>query len=184
MDTLHLDAAVIAGGSSGGLAARRFAIDLPGRTLGLVLMGSPLTLLDKPSVLELWNTTISKLTDPVNPDFVREFQQNTLVRPVPQAFFEVLVQESLKVPAHVWRATVAGLLEDDSSRELKKIKAPTLILWGDQDGILPRNEQETLAATIAGARLVVYRGAGHALYWEVPDRVASDLAAFIEILGH
>jgi pimeloyl-ACP methyl ester carboxylesterase len=184
MNSLQIEAAVIAGGSSGGLAARRFAIDLPGRTLGLVLMGSPLTLRDNPGVLELWDTTISKLTEPFDPDFVREFLQSTLVRPVPQAFFEVLVQESLKVPAHVWRATVAGLLEDDSSRELNKINAPTLILWGDQDAILPRNEQETLAAAIAGARLVVYPGAGHALYWEEPDRVASDLAAFLEILGH
>jgi pimeloyl-ACP methyl ester carboxylesterase len=182
MDALHLEAAVIAGGSSGGFVARRFAIDHPERTLGLVLVGSPLTLRDKPGVLELWDSTVSKLTDPVDPGFVREFQESTLTQPVPQAFLETLVQESLKVPARVWKATFEGLLEDDSSGELDKIKAPTLIIWGDQDTILPRSDQEALAAAIAGSRLVVYPGAGHAFYWEEPDRFASDLVAFIEDL--
>ena len=179
MDALHLEAAVIAGGSSGGFVARRFAIDHPERTLGLVLIGSPATLGDKPGVQELSDSTISKLTDPLDPGFVREFQQSTLTQPVPQAFLETLVQENLKVPARVWRATLKGLLEDDSFEDLVKIEAPTLILWGDQDAILPLNDQEALAAAIAGSRLLVYPGAGHALYWEEPHRVASDLVAFI-----
>ena len=70
-------------------------------------------------------------------------------------------------------------MEDDSLEELDKIKAPTLIVWGDQDTILPRSDQEALAAAIPGSRLLVYPGAGHAFYWENPGRVASDLAAFI-----
>ena len=61
MDVLRLKKAAIVGGSSGGIVARRFAIDHPNRTLGLILAGSPLTFQDKPGVLELWNSTISKL---------------------------------------------------------------------------------------------------------------------------
>jgi non-heme chloroperoxidase len=179
MDALHIEAAVIVGGSSGGFIARRFAIDHPGRTLGLVLLGSPATLRDKPGVLEMWDSTISKLTDPISPDLVREFVEGTLTQPVPQAFLETIVQENLKVPARVWIATFEGLLEDDSLMELDKIKAPTLVVWGDQDAILAQSDQETLAAAITGSRLLVYPGAGHAFYWEDPGRVASDLAAFI-----
>ena len=179
MDALHLEAAVVVGGSSGGFVARRFAIDHPERTLGLVLLGSPAILRDKPGVLEMWDSTISELKDPISPDLVREFAEGTLTRPVPQAFLETIVQENLKAPARVWRATFEGLLEDDSLEELDKIKAPTLIVWGDQDAILPRSDQETLAAAITGSRLLVYPGAGHAFYWEDPGRVASDLAAFI-----
>ncbi len=63
MDVLGLETAVIVGGSSGGIIARRFAIDHPNRTLGLILAGSPLTLQDKRNVLELWDSTISKLKD-------------------------------------------------------------------------------------------------------------------------
>lgn len=183
MSAVQLEAAVIVGGSSGGFVARRFAIDHPSGTLGLVLMGSPASLRDKPAVQELWNSTVSKLTDPVDPGFVSEFAASTLAQQLPQAFFETIVQENLKVPAFVWRATFEGLLEDDSFGKLHTIKAPTLIIWGDQDAILSRSDQEALAAAIPGSRLLVYRGAGHALYWEKPDRVASDLAAFIRALG-
>jgi non-heme chloroperoxidase len=179
MDALYLKAAVIAGGSSGGFIARRFAIDHPQRTLGLVLIGSPLTMRDKPGVLELWDSTISKLTDPIDLGFVREFVESTFAQPVPQDFIETLVQESLKVPARVWKATLEGLLEDDSAEVLDKIKAPTLIVWGDQDTIVPLSDQETFVKTIADSRLVVYHGAGHALYCEEPVRFASNLAAFI-----
>jgi steroid delta-isomerase-like uncharacterized protein len=119
------------------------------------------------------------LKDPISPDLVREFAEGTLTRPVPQASLETIVQENLKAPARVWRETFEGLLEDDSLEELHKIKAPTLIVWGDRDAILPRSDQETLAAAITGSRLLIYPDAGHAFYWEDPGRVALDLAAFI-----
>ena len=82
----------------------------------------------------------------------------------------------------MWRAAFEGGLEDDSFGELDKIKAPTLIIWGDQDATCPRSDQEALAA-LTDSRLVVYPGAGHALHCEEPDRLASDLVSFIEDLG-
>lgn len=180
MDTIHLDTAVIAGGSSGGIVARCFAIDYPQRSLGLVLIGSPLSLRDKPGVLEVWDSTISKLEDPIDPKFVREFIESTFTQPVPQAFLETLVRESLKVPAHVWKETFIGFLEDNSSEKLDKIKAPTLIVWGDHDTVIPKSDQETFVDKITDSRFVVYPGAGHALYCEEPERLASDLVAFIK----
>jgi non-heme chloroperoxidase len=182
MDKLGIDNAVIAGGSSGGFVARRFAIGHPQRTKGLVLLGSPLSLRDKPAVQSLWDSTVSQLTDPVNEDFVREFVASTFVQQVPKEFVETLVQESLKVPARVWKAVYEGLLEDDSGEEISKIQAPTLIAWGEQDTIVSREEQETIAAAIPNSRLQVYPGAGHSLYCEEPERIASDLIAFIKSL--
>jgi len=182
MDKLELETAIIAGGSSGGVIARRFAINYPDRTAGLILVGSPLTFQNKPGILDIWNSTISKLKDPIDTSFVREFIKSQLAQQVPQAFLKTMIKENLKVPARVWRATLKGLLEDDSSEELNKIKTPTLIIWGDRDAIIPRSEQETLRELIAGSRLVVYPGAGHALYWEEPAHFASDIAAFIKTL--
>jgi pimeloyl-ACP methyl ester carboxylesterase len=97
---------------------------------------------------------------------------------VPPAFLDTVVQESLKVPARVWRAAFAGFFEDDFAGELGKITAPTLLLWGDRDGLSRHADQGTLVASIPGARLAVYEGAGHALHWEEPGRFAADLAAF------
>jgi non-heme chloroperoxidase len=182
MDVLHLNASVIAGGSSGGFVARRFAIDYPERTLGLVLIGSPLRLRDKPTVLQLWHSTISKLTDPIDPGFVREFVKNIFTQPMPKSFLETLVQESMKVPARVWKATLEGLLEDNSSEELDKIKSPTLIVWGDKDTIVPRSDQETFNMAIANSQLLIYPSAGHVLYCEEPARFASDVTDFIKKL--
>lgn len=184
MDALHLEAAVIAGHSASGFFAQRFAIDHPERTLGLVFIGSPATLRGHPGLQEAWDSTISKLTDPVDPGFVRETQKSTLAQPVPEEFFETLVQEALKVPARVWRGAFKSFLEDDLSGELDKIKAPTLIIWGDRDAIVSRRDQEALAAAIVGSRLVVYAGAGHSPNWEEPARFASDLVAFVESLGN
>ena len=63
--------------------------------------------------MEFWESAVSRLTDPIDPGFVREFQESTLAQPVPQAFLDTIVQESLKVPARVWRAAFEGFLEDD-----------------------------------------------------------------------
>ena len=179
MDALSLEAAFIVGASSGGLVAQLFAADHPARVIGLVLIGSPVTLRGKPAVEELWNSTISKLSDPVDPEFARRFQESTIASTVSPAFVETMVRESLKVPAHVWKATTEGFLEDDFSSAVRRIKAPTLILWGDRD-MLTKADQEVLRATVPGARLVTYPGAGHTLIAEEPVRVAADLTGFVE----
>jgi pimeloyl-ACP methyl ester carboxylesterase len=182
IDALRLEPAVLAGHSMGSSVARRFAVDYPERTLGLVLMGSFTTYRGNPAVLEL-RDVVSKLTDPIDPGFVREFQQSTLARPVPPIFLDTVVQESLKVPARVWQAALEDQWEADFSEELSKIKAPTLIFWGDQDAFCPRSDQEALATAIAGSQFVVYPGVGHALHWEEPDRFAAELVAFTEKLA-
>ncbi|MPZ20252.1 MAG: alpha/beta fold hydrolase [Luteitalea sp.] len=159
-----------------------FAIDHPDRTLGLVLMGVFTTLRGHATVQELWDSTVSTLTDPVAPAFVRAFQKSTLARDVEPAYFETVVRESLKVPAQVWRQTFKAFLETPDFPGAGAITAPTLILWGDQDGLSPRQDQEALRTAIPGARLIVHRGAGHGLHWEDPGRVAVDLVAFIQEL--
>jgi len=183
LDAAGLGAAVLVGGSSGGFAARRFALDHPERTLGLVLLGAPATLHDNAAALKLWGTEVSKLSDPLDPEFVRAFQQGTTVRPVPAAFLDAIVSESLKVPARIWTAVFKGILEDASVNELAKIEAPTLVVWGEEDAIVPRADQESMATAIANAQLVVIPGVGHAFYWEEPERVADELTTFVRGLA-
>jgi pimeloyl-ACP methyl ester carboxylesterase len=184
MDRLGLGSAVVVGASSGGFAARCFALDHGSRTLGLVLLGTPAALRGKPRVEEMWESTISELTDPVDPAFVRRFVEGAVGRSVKNRDVKEVVEHALKVPAHVWRQVNRGLLEDDSLERLEEIAAPTLIAWGDQDPLSPRSEQERLAARIGHARLVVYPEAGHTFYLEQPERVSADLATFAaEVAG-
>ena len=177
-DSLGLGPAVVVGHSMGGTVAQRFALDYPARTLGLVLAGAATTW-RTPTVWELWEV-VSTLADPIDPGFVREFQESTLAQPVPAAFLETVVAESLKVPARVWRAALRDAhLEADIAGELGAIETPTLVVWGDRDAIHTSGEKEALVDAIPGSRLVVYPGAGHALHWEEPEHFAADLAAFV-----
>jgi pimeloyl-ACP methyl ester carboxylesterase len=179
LDALEIERTVIVGHSMGSTIARRFALDYPERLLGLVLVGSFATLEDKPDVDGLAQA-VAELRDPVDPAFVAEFQQSTLAQPVSPEFFDVVVQESLKLPARVWKAVLEGLMGPDHPTDVRSIKAPTLILWGDQDAFCPRSDQDALLAAIAGSRLVVYAGVGHDPQWEQPERFAFDLATFVQ----
>lgn len=179
-DALRLGPVVVVGHSMGSTNAKRFAIDYPARTRGLVLVGAFAGYRNNPTLVEFWESAVSTLTDPIAPGFAREFQQSTLSRPVPPAFLDTVVRESLKVPARVWRAAFEGFFEDDFAAELGAIAAPTLVLWGDRDGLARRIDQDALVAGIAGARFEVYEGTGHALHWEEPERFAAELTSFVE----
>jgi non-heme chloroperoxidase len=177
MDATGIESAVVAGHSMGSFVAQCLALNHPRSVRGLALMGSGATLRGNAGALE-FREAVSKLCDPIDPEFVREFQTGTLARPVPDALIETVVLESLKVPARVWRASLDGLFDDDHSSELGRIDAPTVLLWGDQDPLFRRTDQEALLTAIAGAELVVYPGTSHGFHWEDPAVVATDLAAF------
>jgi len=178
MDALDLETAVIAGHCMGGSVAQRFALDYPERTQGLVLAGTFPTMRGNRDVQELWSSYVSTMTDPVDRRFVVRFQEGTLAQSVQERFFETVIHESLKVPARVWKAVFAGLLQEDFSSELMKLKLPTLIVWGDRDAICLRRDQAVLARNIPTSRLVVYSETGHALHWEEPEHFADDLVEF------
>ena len=60
-----------------------------------------------------------------------------MARPVPPVLLDTAVQESLKVPAGVWRATFEAFLQADVAEELGSVQAPTLIIWGEADPFCP-----------------------------------------------
>lgn len=183
MDALSLKTAIVAGHCMGGLVAQRFAFDYPDRTRGLVLAGTLPTMRGKPEVQALWDSVVSKLEDPVDRNFVVEFQESTLAQSVPAAFFETVIHESLKVPARVWKAVFAGLLQEDFSSELDRIRVPTLIVWGEQDAFCSRQDQDTLRRALVNSKLIVYSETGHALHWEEPEHFANDLVDFCQGLS-
>lgn len=182
LDALDVPAAVIVGHSMGSHVAQRVALDHPAKTLGLVLAGSFVTLRGNAAIAELWEA-VSRLSDPVDPAFVRDFQLSTVARPVPTEFFEQRVGDSLRMPARIWRSALAAMLESDTSAELARISAPTLILWGDRDETTPSDQQRALVSGIPRARLVVERGGGHCAHWEDPRWFAAQLAAFVQELS-
>jgi non-heme chloroperoxidase len=178
LDAVGAQRATLVGHSGSCLVARRVAEVHPERVARLVLIGSPGSLGDNQEELEL-QRAVGGLQDPVPVQFARELQGAAAHVPLPEPFFEQLVAESLKLPARVWKSTLEGLFAFDDAAELGRIAAPTLLIWGEWDRWLPREEEDHLAAAIPEARVVVYPATGHSPNWERPERVAADLDAFM-----
>ena len=182
MDINGIESAVIVGHSMGGFIAQRLAIKYPKRVSGLVLIGTFAACKNNEVVVGFFEEAVSTLNDPIPFEFVREFQAGTIAQPVPEDFFGIVVRESLKVPARVWKAIFGGLISNDNTSELSKIEAPTLIIWGEQDAMFSKSEQEKLLENIPNSRLVIYPNVGHCPNWEKPEKTAGDLMVFIKEL--
>jgi pimeloyl-ACP methyl ester carboxylesterase len=178
LDAVGVGRATLVGHSGSCLVARRVAEAHPERVARLVLLGSPRSLGDNQEEVGL-QAAVRALQDPVPVEFARELQGGAAHVALPEPFFERLVAESLKLPARVWRDALEGLFAFDDAAELGRIAAPTLLIWGEWDRFLPREEEDDLAVAIPGARVIVYPATGHSPNWERPQRVAADLDAFM-----
>ena len=63
---------------------------------------------------------------------------------------------------------------------LKRISVPTLVLWGESDGIVAPAYGRAYAASIPGARFEPIAGAGHHPHIEQPEAFVDRLAAFLK----
>ena len=177
MDLMGLAQVTLVGHSMGSLVAQQVALDAPERVARLVLVGSA-TNMRSENVLQ-FQQAVNTLDDPVPPEFAREFQVSTIHHPVPGDFLDKAVSESLKLPARVWRAALAGQLAADYTALINRIQMPTLVLRGDHDTIFPQAAQHALVAGLPNAVLKVYPETGHALHWERPGEFVRDLEDFI-----
>ncbi len=179
LDALNVARAAVVGSSSGGYVAQQLAVVRPEKVAALVLVGSPLSLRGRAPFAD----DVDRLSDPVEEGWVRDsLAWFPLLHNVPEWFMEDRVRDGLKMPAHAWKAILTGLCEATPPTEAGVIRAPTLILWGRHDTLLPRADQETLAARIPGSALKVYPDVAHLVLWEVPELVAHDAAAFLHSL--
>lgn len=179
MDALNVPKAFVLGSSSGGYVAQQLAVAFPGRVAALVLVGSPLTLHGRAPFAD----EVDALTDPIDEVWVRDsLSWFPLLHAVPPWFLEDRVRDGLRMPAHAWKAILNGLAAATPPTESGAIHVPTLILWGAQDSLLPRDGQETLASRIPGAVLTVYPDVAHLVLWERPERVAADTTSFFSSL--
>jgi len=68
----------------------------------------------------------------------------------------------------------------DSRPRLGEIAVPTLLIWGEKDGITSRAHHDEIMDAIPGARLEVIAGAGHLPTVEAPEIVVPLLSEFID----
>jgi pimeloyl-ACP methyl ester carboxylesterase len=73
----------------------------------------------------------------------------------------------------VWPIPDKGL-----KKRIHRITAPTLVLWGKEDRLVPAVYADEFTRRIPGARLHTVDGAAHAPHLERPDAVAQVVRDF------
>lgn len=71
-------------------------------------------------------------------------------------------------------------LSNANQEELKGKDFKTLILSSDQDLIVPPENATILHKTLPNSKLIIFKGAGHALIYQMPSEVASAIRKFLE----
>src|SRR5262249_8993200 len=82
------------------------------------------------------------------------------------------------------RAALAAARSSVSGAEtlMDKIRMPTLVVWGEQDRLLPPDEGRRLAAAIPGSVLAMLPHAGHMPQEEVPAEFSRTVVEFLRSL--
>jgi pimeloyl-ACP methyl ester carboxylesterase len=168
LDLLGARDAVVVGHSMGSLVALRMAERAPARVKRLVLLGTTANVRNE--AVSALRREIEALSDPVDPAFVRAFQTSMFHRPVADEFLDRLIEESRKLPAHVWKSALAGILND---RRSSPIRVPTIVIGGDKDTVFSVAEQRAVADAIPGATFRLLKDIGHGLHWEDPQALAA-----------
>ncbi|MEO8359801.1 MAG: alpha/beta hydrolase [Vicinamibacteria bacterium] len=175
---LDLHKVTLVGHSLGSFVAQVVAQnDVEGRLSNLVLVGSgPGRGRDPGSPVSSY---FANVKDPIDYTFARDFQSGTAFTPLPPAFLEMMIAEVQRVPAAMFHELSKGAADPQHVEKLAKIKAKTLMLWGEKDVMFSKADQTGLLAAIPGSTLIAYPNTGHALHWEHPERFTKDLLAFM-----
>ena len=174
MDALKIPTAMVVGHSMGSFVAQAVVERAPLRVSRLVLLGS--AALPVNDTLHELRTAVEILTDPVDREFVREFQYSTIAQPVPKPFIDAAILNSLRMPASIWKKALAGMMEFQPV--MPRSSVPTLVLGGTRDTVFSVQEQIAVAQQYPFARLRLIDDVGHTLHWEKPGVFVRELMRF------
>ena len=178
MDAKGIEKADLVGHSLGSMTAAVVAATEPDRVNKLVLVSSALHA-SKGASDWLWDN-VPGLQHPIDPNsqFMLDWYANPT--PVDEDFLTRERAESAERPQQVWQGVLTALTMTDWTDLAPRIEAPTLILWGDQDGFFGAPEQEALRAALPEARFETFEGLGHNMFWEQPEKAGTTIAGFLD----
>jgi aminoacrylate hydrolase len=166
MDRLEIDTAHIVGHSTGGAIAQILAIDHPKRVSAVVIAGS----WKKPDAFFRRQFALRReILERLGP---QAYVQDASLMLYPAAWIaannEVLSGlEAQQIanfpPTEIMLRRIDAIMAFDRSRDLQKIKAPTLIVGSADDAVTPAQYSEALACAIPDAELKLFPTGGHCL---------------------
>jgi 3-oxoadipate enol-lactonase len=185
LDGLRIDRAHVFGISMGGMIAQEFALRHPQRVKTLILgctnCGGPQAVLSKdPDVLTLLENVESM-------DVQQAALVMTKVAVTPwfmQKHMDILLQLNqlslqYPTPKHGMVRQMQAIQGHTAYDRLSQITAPTLVITGKEDGLVPSENSITLAQRIPNADLVLLANASHMFNIELPNATAETVTGFI-----
>jgi non-heme chloroperoxidase len=193
IEHLHLHDVVLVGHSMGGAAVQAFVLHHPdlaaARVRGMVLMSTFARLGLGGSALLRRLAEQATGRGPAANQVMAQPNLGFLLARIgfgrdPQAsHVELTRQMIVACGADESRLAVGTLFGVDFTDELPHVDVPTLVLSGSADVLAPPAESRRLAALIPGARLEVFKGAGHMLMLERTEEVDGIVVEFAKTLG-
>jgi hypothetical protein len=197
-DKLGLKQFILGGNSMGGKHALAYAIAHPERVTGLVLVdgsGGPMLKLDKKKDDEdsgnigfkiAQTPGINLLVEQITPRslIAQSLEQSVSVKSVASEAAVDRYWEMLRYPGNR-RATLKRFSQPYDplgEAEIAAVATPTLILWGEEDRLIPVEAGQWLAKTLPNNRLVVYPGIGHLPQEEAVAATLGDLLPWLDRL--
>jgi pimeloyl-ACP methyl ester carboxylesterase len=94
-------------------------------------------------------------------------------------FAPLLVRDLLRCHPRSFVAATVDALQTDWEPLLRRIEAPTLVVWGARDAITPLAIGQEIAAVVPGARLITLAEAGHNPMWERAEAFNAEVLGFL-----
>jgi len=171
MDALHLENAHVCGLSMGGMIAQVMAIEYPRRVLSLISMesstGDPTLPPAKPEAMKAMLSPPPQDRDGYIQHAVEVFHAFSGGS---DRFDETLERELAAnsydrsfYPIGFTRQVAAILASGDRTQSLASVTAPTLVIHGANDPLVPLAHGRATARAIPGAKLLVVEGLGHGI---------------------
>ncbi len=170
--TRNIQPVALCGNSLGGHVALRVALATPQIVDCLVLSGAS----------GLYEHSVDAL--PVRPDHEYLREQMARVFKNPKFITDESIQSVHDILADKGRVlnlihSARSAKRDNVLDELKQIKIPTLLLWGEDDEITTMQVAEVFHKNIANSKLVVCKNCGHAPMIEHPQWFADEVEKFL-----
>ncbi len=189
-DLLELEAPLVVGNSLGGSVVAEFALRFPARVGALAFVSAacltPADLDSRTAQLALVaggriaGSLLRGHTGAVARPRARHLLWSALLRHPTRIAPDTLVELAGESRPPGAAGALAALSLHDVSSELGEIRAPTLVVHGRDDVLIPCSDSEALAQMIVGSELVVFEDTGHIPMAERPLRFNAALRGFAE----
>lgn len=182
-ETLEIENFHLVGNSMGGAISSLYAATHPLKILSATLI-SPAGVHDIPSKMdELLKEGINPLIA-LNEEEFESVVDFVMEKPpfIPAAITRVEAERAAsrtKINQHIFE-NIRGDIEKGLEVKLKQIKAPVLIIWGDQDRAINAKNIDKYATLIPNAKKLVLKDIGHLAMIEVPQVSALAVLDFIQ----